>query len=307
MEKRQITFAGSTIGEPWWTTGEIVAEVLKPHGYQVKISNESFSDNNIRWITGQKAEIGVCTSVLMRSAVKGIHDYQGENHSGLTSIATIKRPAWMGLALRHDIGISDLRQVKKRKYPLRILASKPGKGLLLDIVLSHYGLDLREIESWGGRFIKWSGPAGYAREGVVDMMLGNIYLGYTAHSRSWHEATTLYDMRFVSFDETLIGKLIKKYGFKQGTIPHGLFRGVDRDVPTVVDDYLFIYCLGSQPGKLVRLIAEGLDRNSELFKHTRSVFYYDREDVWKNPMIPLHPAAEAYYRSKGYMKKGLSH
>jgi hypothetical protein len=304
VDKRQITFAGSTIGEPWWTTGEIVAKVLKPHGYQVKISNESFSDNNIRWVTGRKAGIGVCTSVLMQSAIKGIHDYNGEKHSGLTSIATIKRPAWIGLALRHDIGISDLRQVKKRKYPLRILASRPDKGLLLDIILSHYGLNLREIENWGGRFIKWSGPAGYVREGVVDMMLGNIYLGYTAHSRSWYEATTLFDMRFLSLDETLITKLVKKYGFKRGTIPHGLFRGVDRDVPTIVDEYLFIYCLKSQDAKLVRLIAEGLDKNSELFKHTRSAFYYERDEVWKNPIIPLHPAAAEYYRSKGYMGKG---
>lgn len=302
MDKRQIRFAGSTIGEPWWTTGEIVAKVLKPHGYQVKISNESFSDNNIRWITGRKAEIGVCTSVHMQSAIKGIHDYKGEKHSGLTSIATIKRPAWIGLAIRHDIGISDLRQVKKRKYPLRILASRPDKGLLLDIILNHYGLNLREIESWGGRFIKWSGPAATAREGVVDMMLGNIYLGYTAHGRSWHEATTLFDMRFLSLDKTLIRKLIKRYGYKRGTIPHGLFRGVDRDVPTVVDDYLFIYCLKSQDAKLVRLIAEGLDKNSELFKHTRSAFYYERDEVWRNPIIPLHPAAEEYYRSKGYMK-----
>ncbi len=302
MKKKQITFAGSTIGEPWWTTGEIVAKVLEPHGYQVRISNESFSDNNVRWVTGQKAEIGVCTSVHMRSAIQGIHDYKGVKHSDLTSIATIKRPAWIGLAIRHDIGISGLRQVKKRKYPLRILASRPDKGLLLDIILTHYGLNLQEIESWGGRFIKWSGIGGYVREGAVDMMLGNIYLGYTAHSRCWYEATTLFDMRFLSLDETLIAELIKKYGYKSGTIPHGLFRGVDRDVPTVVDDYLFIYCLKSQPAKLVRLVAEGLDKNSKLFKHTRSAFYYERDEVWKNPMIPLHPAAEEYYRSKGYMK-----
>ena len=104
--------------------------------------------------------------------------------------------------------------------------------------------------------------------------------------------------------EILITKLVKKYGFKRGTIPHGLFRGVDRDVPTIVDEYLFIYCLKSQDAKLVRLIAEGLDKNSELFKHTRSAFYYERDEVWKNPIIPLHPAAAEYYRSKGYMGKG---
>jgi TRAP-type uncharacterized transport system substrate-binding protein len=297
-----MTFAGSTVGEPWWITGEIVAKVLKPHGYQVKISNESFSDNNVRWVSGRKADIGVCTSVLMRSAIKGIHDYVGEKHTNLTSIATLRRPAWIGLALRHEIGISDLGEVKKRKYPLRILALKSDRGSLLDAILIHHGLSLGEIESWGGRSLKWTGTSGQVREGIVDMMLGNIYLGYTAFSRSWHEATTLFDMRFLSLDKTLIAKLVKKYGYKSGSIPHGLFRGVDRDVPTVVDDYLFVYCLGTQPDKLVRLVAEGLDKNSELFKQTRSAIYYDRNEVWKNSMIPLHPAAERYYRSQGYIK-----
>ncbi|MFB3887413.1 MAG: TAXI family TRAP transporter solute-binding subunit [Thermodesulfobacteriota bacterium] len=303
MERKKITFAGSVVGEPWWTTGEIVAKILKPHGYEVHISNESFSDNNVRWVTGRKAELGVCTSVHMRSAIKGIHDYKGEKHENLTLIATLRRPAWIGLAVRHEIGISDLRELKRRKCPLRILASKSVKGGFLDTVLTHHGLSLDEIEGWGGRFLKWTGTSGQVREGIVDMMLGNIYLGYTAFSRSWHEATTLFDMRFLSFDQALIRKLVKKYGYKSGAIPHGLFRGVDRDVPTVVDDYLFVYCLKSQPASLVRLVAEGLDQNSELFKQTRSAIYYERDEVWRSEVLPLHPAAEEYYRTKGYMGK----
>ena len=31
MARKHITFAGSTIGEPWWSLGEIVADVLKPY------------------------------------------------------------------------------------------------------------------------------------------------------------------------------------------------------------------------------------------------------------------------------------
>ena len=42
--------------------------------------------------------------------------------------------------------------------------------------------------------------------------------------------------------------------------------------------------------------------DSDLFKCARSVFYYEREEVWKSPVIPLHPAAEEYYRKKGYMR-----
>jgi hypothetical protein len=210
----------------------------------------------------------------------------------------------VALAVRHETGISGLREVKKRKYPLRILASSPDKGSLLDTVLRHYGTNLDEIEGWGGKFMKWSGRmlGGYVREGAVDMMIGNIYLGYTPHNRFWYEATILYDMRFLGFDKVLIDRLVEKYGYKRGVIPHGLFRGIERDIPSVLTDAIYIYCLKSLPSSLVRLIAEGLDRNTHLFKNARSVLYYEREEVWKNPAIPLHPAAEEYYRSKGYMR-----
>ena len=75
MPGKRLTFAGSTVGEPWWTIGEIVAKVLEPHGYQVTIAHESFADNNVRWITGRKAHVGVTTPVLMQSAIKGIHEF----------------------------------------------------------------------------------------------------------------------------------------------------------------------------------------------------------------------------------------
>jgi hypothetical protein len=300
---KRITFAGSTVGEPWWTVGEIVASVLEPHGYRVTITDESFSDNNVRWITGRKAHVGVTTPVLLQSAVKGIHEFKRERHRGLTAIASIKRPNWLGLAVRHETGISDLSEVKERKLPLRILASSPNEGSYLDTVLRHYGTTLQEIESWGGRFMKWSGRmlGGYVREGAVDMMLGNIYLGYTPHNRFWYEATMLHDMRFLEFDTELIERMVQIFGYQRGTIPHGLFRGIDRDIPSVGTDTVTIYCLKDQPPKLVRLIAEGLDKNSDLFKNARSVLYYERAEVWKSPHLPLHPAAEAYYRSQGYM------
>ncbi len=190
--------------------------------------------------------------------------------------------------------------------PDNVPQNSPEKGKLLDTVLRHYGMTLEEIEGWGGKFMKWLGRervgVGFVREGMVDMMLGNIYLGYTPHNAYWHEATMLFDMRFLDFEKPLVSKLVKQFGYVRATLPHGLYRGVDRDIPSVGTDTIYIYCLESQPAKLVHLITEGLDKNSDLFKSTRSVLYYERDSVWKNPYIPLHPAAEAYYRSKGYMK-----
>lgn len=298
MDKKNITFAGSTFGEPWWTLGEIVAKVLEPRGYKVKVTaQESGGTRNIRWVSSGKAELGPMTPVHLKQATNGFGVYEGEKFTNLASIATVQWPSWLGLAIRRETGCIDLLDVKKKKYPLRIIAREP----YIEIILNHYNMSIKEIESWGGKLTPMRERAGYWRGGLGDMMLSHIYLGYTPATNVFHEATILYDMRFLDFDEALIEKLVE-FGYMRSTMPHGIYRGVDRDIRCVGMDSMYIYCLKSQSAELVRDVVKGLDENSDLFQNTRSIFFYDRTKVWKNPYIPLHPAAEEYYHEKGYMK-----
>lgn len=299
MDKREITFAGSTVGEPWWTLGEVVAKVLEPRGYKVNITSESGGYDNVRWVSSGKAQLGTQTPVVLNCAVKGIMHYEGEKHTNLASIATIQCPLWLAIAIRRETGCVDLLDVKKKKYPLRMIANDKAT---LEIVLNHYGMSVKEIESWGGRFTPLEERAGYWRGGLGDMAFGHIYLGWTPVTNMWQEATILNDMRFLDFDEALIKKLVEAPGYTRSVMPHGLYRGVDRDISAVGMDSQYIICLRNQSAELARDVAQGLDENYELLQNTRSIFFYDRAKVWKNPYVPLHPAAEKYYREKGYMK-----
>lgn len=304
MTEKKLTFAGSTIGEPWWTIGEIVARALKPHGFEVTIVHESYGAHNLRWLTSRKADVGATTGVHLAAALESKGEFAGEKHGDFCAIAAIKRPGWLAFGVRHETAIGSLRDVKARQYPLRIMASSPRKGGELDIVLRHYDLSLEEITSWGGRYYGWLGrsESPYVREGLIDAMLGNTYLGYTPHNRYWYEATMLYNMRFLDFDEVLIEKLCRECGYIRSTLPHGLLRGLERDIPTVGSDSIYIYCRNDMDDDVAKLIAQALDEQSELFKHTRSVLYYEREHVADNPYIPLHRSVSSYYQSKGYIK-----
>lgn len=303
MDNKEITFAGSVVGEPWWTLGEIVAEVLKQYGYKVNITTETAGANNIRWVAGRKADVGPMQDILLQAALRGREEYEGEVYKDLVSIATIQWPSWLGLAVRRETGVTSLTDAREKKYPLRIFAPSREKGRILDTILRHHGMTMEEIESWGGQFTKWQRKTAgeYWREGRGDLILGQIYLGYSAKTSYWHEATMLHDMRFLDFDEALIEKLVNVHGYSRALMPHGLYRGVDRDIPCVGMDKMYIYCLKDQSADLVRCIAEGLDKNADLVKNTRSFLYYDREKVALNPHIPLHPTAEEYYRMKGYI------
>lgn len=299
MAKQEIIFAGSTIGEPWWNLGEIVAKVLEPRGYKVTVTDQSASFANLRWVESDKADLGPQTPVILNYALKSMGPYKGEEFPDLTSIATIQWPCWLAIAIRRDIGCVDLVDAKNKKYPLRILANN---AETLETVLKHYGMSIKGVESWGGKYTPMKDRAGYWRSGLGDMFIGHIYIGFTPVTYAWQEATILYDMRFLDLDGGLIKKFEKNPGYKQSLMPHGLYRGVDRDVKTVGQSEMYILCRANQSKKLARDVAEGLDENPDLFLKTRSIFSYDRSKAWKNPFIPLHSGAEEYYQEKGYMK-----
>jgi uncharacterized protein len=299
---QKLTFAGSTIGEPWWTVGEIVAEVLKPHGYDVKIEDDSASHNNIPWVVDGRADIGVTTTRHFAAAKekKGVH--AGSDLSDLRGIASLFRPSWMAIAIRRELGINSLDELRQRKHPVGVLAGGTERGGELDVILGHYGMSMADIESWGGQHYRWSGrmEGPWVRQGLVDLMIGNIYTGYTPHGRYWYEATILQDMQFLDFGEDVLQKLVAEFGYGRGRVPHGIFPGVDRDIDSVTQPDMTIYSRKELDPELATLVARELDDRSDLFAEARSPLYYDRRKVGASDFLPFHPAVQAYYQSKGY-------
>lgn len=298
----KILFAGSTVGEPWWLAGEVVRDAVRPHGYEVDITDESASNHNLPWVWGGKAQLGATVPEHFAPAKAGRPEYGGAKLDDLAAIATIVRPSWLGLAVRAELGISNLREVKQKRIPVRLFSPPADDGTLVDAVLRYHGFSMEELRSWGGQHYRWSGrrKESHVRDNEVDVMLGNIYHGYTPHGRFWFEATTLYEMRFLDLEPGLIDTLVKHHGFERGSIPELLFPFVDREIPSVKQTQMIIYCRKDQPDRLPETVARAIDEQAHLFKEKRVPFYYERDRIGKNDFLPLHPAVERYYRAKGY-------
>ncbi len=299
---QEITFAGSTPGEPWSQVGYVVGKVLAPHGYTVEVLSETSSQRNIPWMMKGGSPVGATSENHL--AVAALHRPPHENSrlDDLVAIATLKRPAFVGLAIRRNLGVTSLRQLADLHYPVRYLASDPTPGGLTDLVFRHYGLQPDQIVQWGGKHYRWSGREGgnYIREGVIDVLLGNCYSGFTPHGRFWYEATVLMDLLFLDLEPELVDTLARELLYTPAVMPEGLFPQVDRDVNTVAEDGVVIYCRRDLPHDFALLVARSLDEHSDLFRYQRSPLYYLREAIGVNEYLPLHPAVEAYYRSRGY-------
>ena len=87
-----------------------------------------------------------------------------------------------------------------------------------------------------------------------------------------------------------------------GMIPPGLYRGVDRFIPTVVRTGTVIYCRDDTPDDFAYIVAKAMDEQQQLLQWSHLNFSYNIHTVWDGYEVPLHPGAARYYKEKGYMK-----
>jgi hypothetical protein len=96
----------------------------------------------------------------------------------------------------------------------------------------------------------------------------------------------------------------EKLSYEPQRMPAGMFRGMDRDVPTVGYPTVFI-TRQDVPEALVYTVTKAIADNKEaLVAAHKGLAKFDPTAAWKPELVglPLHPGAERYYREKGWMK-----
>jgi hypothetical protein len=216
-------------------------------------------------------------------------------------------PAWFGIAVRWESGITDLAQVSERQYPLRVLG---GRGEVFASVLAYYGLSRELIESWGGVFqpvarrlpgSPWVMPP-WVRTGEFDLIMEPVYAANTIEACIWHEASVLHNLRFLPWPDDLIARVCADLGVGAypGRIPFRLLRGVDRPIPSVYRPLQGYLARDDMPDEFAYLFARVLDEGRGLLRETHIPYSYDERTVAMDVGVPLHPGAARYYRDRGY-------
>lgn len=154
MDGKRLVFAGAApvaMGTPWGTLALVVRRALEPLGYETEFEIASWGDNSARYVADGMADLGATQYRSVRYAWDGLHAFAaGGPRRNLRLVATINQPAWIGMAVRAESGITDLSEIAKRQLPVRIKTSGDG---VFDLVFEYYGLSRETIRSFGGRFL----------------------------------------------------------------------------------------------------------------------------------------------------------
>ncbi len=311
-------FGGADTTGPWGVLGTFVKQAMKNSGWDVQLCRTCAGGPREARLVSAAAvppkppagrpdpgtpdgplDFGATGAQFLWWAYQGTHDFKqdpGVARKNLRMIANIQNPSYMLFGVKATSGIADLRQIKEKRMPVRLLATPQGGDTVAGI-LAYYGLTKDALQSWGGKLL------GNSPEERKDV---DVMIGFGAMVRPeydpWIDVSQRLDIKFLEPPEDLKTKLVNEYDLQELTIPEGLLRGVDRDMRGVGRTGDVVYGRDDMPNDFAYALAKNIDEHKDLLQWLIVPFSYNSQNVWKTFGVPLHAGAARYYREKGYMK-----
>jgi uncharacterized protein len=305
---------------PWGGMAIVVKEAMKPYGWDIQICYYCAGGPREARLVSKAAmatppqnpsaddlptpkgplDFGITGAEFLQWAYMGTNDFgedPGTPQKQLRAIANIQEPTYYIVAVRADTGIANLSQIVEKKLPVKLVARTGIGGSFTKMVMDYYGITEEKIKSFGGSF-----GTGFERDEDQNVFIGFGSLVNAPEYTGWYQASQKYDLKYLELAPDLREKLKKQYNVEDGRIPLGLFRGVNKPIPTVVRNGTVIYGRTDTPDDFAYALAKAMDEHQNLLNWTHMNWSYNWRTVWKTLDVPLHPGAARYYKEVGYMK-----
>jgi TRAP-type uncharacterized transport system substrate-binding protein len=224
----------------------------------------------------------------------------------LRAITIIPSPDQLAFAVTEKTGLKSLHEIRERRYPLRVsMRGQKDHALhpVVNEVLAAAGFSLDDIVSWGGQ-VRYdeglpmkSNRLGAMQRGEIDMIVDEAV-------RGWLNEAVGAGMRVLPLDATMLKKL-EALGLRRAVIPKTRYPNLAADVPTLDFSGFAVYTLASVPDAIITSICAALEARKEIIGWQEpgplplELMCRDTSD---GPLvIPLHPAAERFWREVGYL------
>jgi TRAP-type uncharacterized transport system substrate-binding protein len=219
-------------------------------------------------------------------------------------------PTWDRLifAVRKDLGIESLEDIKRQKYPLRISTRRRGKLATtiyaIEEVLKAYGMSYRDIEKWGGKIMEAPNPSGPVRKDHIQS--GKADAVFDEGVKSWGPTALNAGMGFLPINDNA-AKHMAKLGFPSAMLTRKHYAKLDRDIRCVDFSGWTYFCHADLSSRIAYDMAKAVD----LCYKQIPVDHFDKRPMTMREFcrggeagqlnIPLHPGAKKYFREKGYI------
>jgi TRAP-type uncharacterized transport system substrate-binding protein len=212
----------------------------------------------------------------------------------------------MVFAVKQSTGLKTFTDIRDRKYPLKVsLRGQPDHSLHLIInhVLAAAGFSLDDIVSWGGQ-VRYDAGMAYGQNRIGAVERGEIEAIFDEGASAWGNMALESGMTFLSLDETVLQRL-ENVGLRRGLLERNYFTKLASDIPTLDFSGWPIYTHASTADTFVSDFCQALEASKDKIPwakdETLPLAQMVRDSAEGHLEVPLHPAAEHYWREHGFL------
>jgi len=299
-----LTWTAGGVGGGWYSMAGGFAEVIRSAEPDIVIKVIPGGGTvNPALVNKKECELGWGLPFMNAAAFNGEEPFK-EKLTNLRAIAGGMSMNYFHFYIAADSPLQSMDEIFGEKKPIRLALSPAGTSeeWVFQKVLEHYKTSYKELEKAGFTFFHGN----YAQQAsqFKDQNVDAVFTFLALPGASVTEASVGRKMRLLPFPKPLLESLAK-YGITEGKIPRGTYPKAangDQEVVTatagsvitthkdIPDDVVY---------RITRAIHENLDKVRRIHG---SLETYKLEDGPTGTGIPLHPAAEKYFKEKGVLK-----
>lgn len=291
--------------QPDYYQAKAVLRATKPGGKPVTLFGSSTAEG-IEAVVRGEADLGIINPACVLSvAVRG----KGQFKTPLPLRAVAVIPSWdqYVFAVRPENGLETFEDIAVKRPRLRVsMRGAPDHTLhpMFDDAAAAAGFSRDDLEAWGGG-IRMEGALPYPGTAKFKALLsGEIDAIFDEAAPVWVDLALDNGMTILPLAETTVRKL-EAIGYRRALIRKADFPRLPEDVLTIDFSGWTIFVHADLPDDIVTKLCAGLDARKHLIPWEQpGPLPVERmcRDAPDTPLdVPLHPAAERFWRGRGYL------
>lgn len=210
-------------------------------------------------------------------------------------------------AVHSKTGLTRFEQIFEERRPLKI-SVRGQRDHYLHTMMEHVanaaGYSLRDIEDWGGE-IRLEGSLPFPNSDKFrNLVAGDLDAIFDEGVYEWLDAALAAGLSILGISDSTAAEL-ESMGYRRAVLSAARYPKLGRGVPTMDFSGWPIFVHAELPDRLVTQICQALEARRQLIPwEGEGPLPLDRmcRDTPATPLdVPLHPAAEQFWRQRGYI------
>lgn len=295
-QRKYVSVASGWVVGVYYPLAGALSRIAHEKLPDIKITVESSGASvaNAKLIASGDADLAILQNDIAFYALQGTKPMFDKAVPNIRGVAALY-PEHCQIHARKDAKVATVKDLKGKKVAVGPLGSGTEQNAMQ--ILEAYGLKFENL----GRVERLSAAesADYLKDGRIDAAFYTVGVGASAIIDSAMMIETL----IVPIDGAQADALVKKYPFyAKDKVPAGIYKGVDKDVPTVAVLAILVAKAELEEDMVYRITKamwEGIKTIEGAHAKGKEV---KLEKALIGMPIPLHPGADKFYKEKGLKK-----